>query len=94
MKDPKKERGGVVPTAVPKTPALVKRGAAAMIAVGLVGCGGSSESADYPPQQPDPPPQVVPPQAPPEEGMTPPQEPPQAAPPPQAPPPQAPPQQR
>lgn len=87
MKDSKKERSGVVPTAVPRTPALVKRGAAAVIAVGLVGCG-PSQPADQPPQQP---PQVVPPQAPPQpEEMTPPQEPPQVAPPPQAPPPQAP----
>ena len=84
---PKKERGAVAPTAVPKTPALVKRGAAAVLAVGLIGGCGGAQAQDEPQQ----PPQVepVPPQAPPQEGMTPPQEPP-----PQAPPPQVPPQQR
>jgi hypothetical protein len=79
---PKKERA-VAPTPVPRTPALVKRGAAAMIAVGLAGCG-PSQPADAPQQ----PPQVEPPQAPPqvpEEGMVPPQEPPQVSPPPQVP---------
>jgi hypothetical protein len=93
---PKKGRGAVAPTPVPRTPALVKRGAAAVVAVGLVGCGPNPQPPEVAPQ---PPQQVeaVPPQAPPpqqEEGLVPPQEPPQVSPPPQIPPqaPQPPPQ--
>jgi len=86
---PKEERGAIAPTAVPKTPALVKRGAAAVIAVGLLGGCGGAQAQDEPQQPPATPPQVEPepPQAPPDQTMTP-------VHPPQEPPPQAPPQQR
>ena len=76
---------GPAPTPRPRTPALVRRGVAAL-ALGLVGCGGGGEA----------PPQVIPPQAPPTPDVTappqvvPPQPPPQIVPP-QAPPPQTPP---
>lgn len=58
------------PTPVPGTPALVRRGAAAVLTAGLLAaCGGA---------QPEPPqaPQAVPPQAPPVEEPVPPQAPP------------------
>ncbi|UQA61278.1 hypothetical protein [Polyangium aurulentum] len=90
MNDQKRnnERGAVAPTAVPKTPALVKRGAVAVIAVGLIGGCGGAQAQDEPQQPPQvAPPDPIPPQAPPAE-MTPPQEPPPQAPPPQTPPPQ------
>jgi hypothetical protein len=64
---------GPAPTPRPRTPALVRRGVAA-IALGLAGCGGG-----------DPvPPQVIPPQAPPPDMTAPPPQvaPPQVAPPP------------
>ena len=80
-------REPVRPTPLPKTPALVRRGAAAMLIAGAVGCGGAEA---VPPQSPPPqiPPQqeVVPPQAPPvEPAVSPDAQPPQT--PPQTPPP-------
>jgi hypothetical protein len=76
--DPSK---GLAPTPRPRTPALIRSGAATALAIGLVGCGAGDAIPPQAPPPPDvvsvppqaPPPQVVPPQAPP---------PPQVAPPP------------